>query len=273
MTRSLRQVRLLWFAAAALACQGAHPEVGTQPSARDPRIQTVRYVSDDVIRIFAAEGVATTIELGQGEQITDFALGDRDAWHAAVNGNLFLVKPRDVRADTNLTLFTNRRAYLFVLRTAARGARHVAYWVRLVYPAETLAGGAERVRVDRQQVQRDLAGAASEGPLNDDYWIVGAPELQPLAMHDNGRQTFMRFSAANALPAAFVVEPDGSESLVDFHVEGDTLVLHRVVARILLRRGALVAGITNRSPARPTESAPSGTASGKVERVVRAPGS
>ena len=49
-------------------------------------------------------------------------------------------------------------------------------------------------------------------------------------MHDNGRQTFMLFSAANPLPAAFIIEPDGTESLVDYHVEEDTMVLHRVVA-------------------------------------------
>lgn len=260
------------MAVLAVAAQGAAAEIGTRPSARDTRIQTVRYTSSDVIRIFAAEGVATTIELAAGEQITDFAMGDRDAWHAAVNGNLFLVKPKDVRADTNLTLFTNRRAYLFVLRTTARASRSVAYWVRLEYPGDEHAGGPERAQAQRLQVQRDLAGSSSEGRRQDDYWIVGAGELQPLAMHDNGRQTFMTFSAARALPAAFVIEPDGSESLVDFHVEGDTMVLHRVVERLLLRRGSLVAGITNRSPLLPTASAPSGTASDKVQRAIRAPG-
>jgi type IV secretion system protein VirB9 len=257
---------------AALGWHCARAEIGTRPSARDPRIQTVRLAGDDVVRIFAAEGVATTIELAPGEQITNFAMGDRDAWHAAVNGNLFLIKPKDVRADTNLTLFTLRRSYLFVLRTTGRGARNVAYWVRVVHPEEVSGGGGDRAQAERAQVRQDLAGAASDGTRSDDYWIVGSADLQPLAMHDNGRQTFMRFSAANAMPAAFVVEPDGSESLVDFHVEGDTMVLHRVVERILLRRGNQVAGITNRSPRQPIEPMSSGTASGKVQRVIKATG-
>lgn len=256
----------------ALSLQDARAEVGTSPSGRDPRIQTVRYASNDVIRIVTAEGVATTIELAPGEQITDFAMGDRDAWHAAVNGNLFLIKPKDVRADTNLTLFSTRRAYLFVLRNATRASRGVAYWVRLEYPGDAPPRGADRAMAERQQIQGDLARAALEGRRNDDYWIVGALELQPLAIFDNGRQTFMKFSAAHALPAAFVLEPDGSESLVDFHVEGDTVVLHRVVERVLLRRGSLVAGITNRSPMPAAESSRSGTVSDKVERVIRAPG-
>lgn len=260
------------MAVLALSSHRVVAEIGTLSSGRDGRIQTVRYTNSDVIRIFAAEGVATTIELAAGEQISDFAMGDREAWHAAVNGNLFLVKPKDVKADTNLTLFTNRRAYLFVLRTTARTSRNVAYWVRLEYPDEARADGPDSARAERVKLQKDLAGSAAEGPLNRDYWIVGATELQPLSMHDNGRQTFITFSAAHALPAAFVVEPDGGESLVDFHVEGDTMVLHRVVQRILLRRGDLVAGITNRSPLAPVGSAPSGTVSEKVHRTIRLPG-
>lgn len=257
---------------AALSWQNARAEIGTVTTTRDARIQTVRYTSDDVIRIRAAEGVATTIELGQGEQVQDFAMGDRDAWHVAISGRLLLIKPKDVKADTNLTVFTDRHSYLFVLRIVARGTRDVAYWVRLVYPGESLGSMPDRAQLERQQVHRDLAGAALEGVLNRDYWIVGSQELQPLAMHDNGRQTFMRFSAAHPLPAAFVVEPDGTESLVDFHVEGDTVVLHRVVERVLLRRGNQVAGITNRAPLRPTDSAATGTASEKVQRALRSPG-
>lgn len=248
-------------------------EVGTVPSASDPRIQTVRFTGDNIIRIAAAEGIVTTIELSKTEEIKDFAMGDRDAWHAAINGNLFVIKPKDVRADTNLTLFTNRRSYLFQLRTTSRTARNVAYWVRLEYPegdaATVEAVALARQEADRQQMKADLDASRLEGHLNHDYWIVGARELQPLSMHDNGRQTFMVFSAAQPMPAAFVIEPDGAESLVDYHVERDTMVLHRVVSRVLLRRGTLVAGITNRSPRLPVESAPTGTVSDKVQRTIR----
>lgn len=261
---------------AMVACHCAHAEVGTVPSTTDARIQTVRYAPDNVIRIAAAEGIVTTIEFSKREEIKDFAMGDRDAWHVAINGNLFVLKPKDVKADTNLTIFTSKRAYLFQLRTTSRSARNVAYWVRLQYP-EQEAGTPEalvlaRQEVERRQVKEDLKASGQEGTLNHDYWIVGPRELQPLSMHDNGRQTYMLFSAANPFPAAFVIEPDGTESLVDYHVEGDTMVLHRVVPRILLRRGALVAGITNRSPATPLQQSPTGTASGKVERAIRAPG-
>jgi type IV secretion system protein VirB9 len=271
-------MRLCAFALLAVTgfATSVRAEVGTVPTASDARIQTVRYTGDNVIRITAAEGIVTTIELSGKEEIKDFAMGDRDAWHAAINGNLFVLKPKDVKADTNLTIFTNKRSYLFQLRTTSRTARNVAYWVRLQYPEQEVgtpeAVALAKMEAERRQVKADLKGSSQEGTLNYDYWIVGPQELQPLAMHDNGRQTFMLFSAANALPAAFVIEPDGSESLVDYHLEGDTMVLHRVVQRILLRRGKLVAGIRNHSPTAPVESSPTGTASGKVERVVREPG-
>ncbi len=269
-------LRLLCVATLACAAGLLRAEVGTVPSASDARIQTVRFTGDNIIRIAAAEGVVTTIELSKAEQIKDFAMGDRDAWHAAINGNLFVIKPKDVKADTNLTLFTNRRSYLFQLKTTHRTARNVAYWVRLQYPEgdattpEALAMA--RREADRQQMKADLKASALEGDLNYDYWIVGPQELQPLSMHDNGRQTFMLFSAAHPMPAPFIVEPDGTESLVDYHVEEDTMVLHRVVPRVILRRGALVAGITNKSPALPIQSAPTGTASGKVQRAIREAG-
>ncbi len=265
------------LALALLAAAGAaSAEVGTSPSASDSRIQTVRYTGDNIIRIATAEGVVTTIELSSKEEIKDFAMGDRDAWHAAINGNLFVLKPKDVKADTNLTIFSNKRSYLFELKTTSRTSRNVAYWVRLQYPEQESSSpeamAAARQEAERKQIKMDLKGSEYEGTLNYDYWIVGAPELQPLAMHDNGRQTYLLFSAANALPAAFVIEPDGTESLVDYHVEDDTMVLHRVVQRIVLRRGALVAGITNRSPSAPIQSSPTGTASGKVQRAIREPG-
>ncbi|CAN7497217.1 MULTISPECIES: TrbG/VirB9 family P-type conjugative transfer protein [unclassified Variovorax] len=251
-------------------------EVGTVPSASDARIQTVKFTGDNIIRIAAAEGVVTTIELSKKEEIKDFAMGDRDAWHAAINGNLFVLKPKDVKADTNLTIFTNRRSYLFQLKTTSRTSRSVAYWVRLQYPEQDAstpeAIALVKQEAERRQMNSGFKASSREGTLNYDYWIAGPQELQPLSMHDNGRQTFMLFSAANPLPAAFVIEPDGTESLVDYHVEEDTMVLHRVVQRVILRRGALVAGITNRSPSLPIQSSPTGTASGRVQRAIREPG-
>ncbi len=260
---------LVAAAGTAVACS----ETLTAPAGDDSRVQTVRYAADSVIRIPIAEGVVTTIEFNKREQVLDFAMGDRDAWHAKYKGNLFVLKPKDVQPDTNLTIMGERKNYLFSLVSVSPKSQRAAWWVRVETPDLDLPSPEDvataKAASDRKQMQADLAAAKFEGPLNYDYWIVGPEALTPVAMHDNGRQTYLTFSAANSMPAAFIIEPDGTESIVDYHVEGDTMILHRVAEKIVLRRGDLVAGITNRSPSRAGQQSPTGTTSDKVRRVLR----
>lgn len=255
------------------ALSTAYAEVGARPSKNDGRVQTILFPRDNVIRVAVAEGVATTIELPSKDLIKNFAMGDRQAWHAKFDGNLIVLKPAAVKPDTNLTVYTARRNYLFILQSTDRKSKSVAYWLRVQDPEEnelTPEGiKAARAKADKAQVELDLRNSRYEGKLNSDYWIVGAAELQPVSMHDNGRQTYMTFNAANAIPAAFVIESDGTESLADYHMEGDTMVIHQIAHRFMLRRGALVAGITNRAPVTRAQQSPTGTSSDKVQRTIK----
>ena len=248
-------------------------EVGANASRLDGRVQTVIHQPDNVMRVSVAEGVVTTIELPEKDTIKNFAMGDRDAWHAKFDGNLIVLKPADIKPDTNLTVFTARRNYLFTLQSTTRKSKNVAYWLRVRDAADderTPEGiRAAKARAERKSIESNLRQSRFEGHLNWDYWIVGANELQPKSMHDNGRHTFMTFSASGVLPAVFVIEPDGTESVADFHVDGDTLVVHQIGQRFILRRGQLVAGITNKGPIVPSQQSPTGTASDKVIRQVK----
>lgn len=255
----------------ALACTTAMAEVRTIKSDQDSHIQHVVFTWD-VIKVVLAEGVSTTIELPRDEVIKTFAMGDREAWKAKHDGNLFLLKPAQVKGNTNLVIYGSKRNYLFRLQMLKAETPEVAWWVTVKSPEEVKTSPAAVLAAQRKaeekQIRSDLKAAVYQGRVNKDYWIVGPRELQPLAAHDNGTLTYLTFSAAHALPAAFVLEADGSESLVDFHMEGQTMVLHRVVDRIILRRGTQVAGITNRSVDRPALASPTGTISDRVERVI-----
>ena len=257
-----------------LTCFTAHAEVGARSSQLDGRMQSVVFQPDNIIRVSIAEGVVTTIELPAQDTIKSFAMGDRQAWHVKFENNLIVLKPAGIKPDTNLTVFTARRNYLFTLQSTARKSRTVAYWLRVRDTEEddsTPEGRlAAQARADKKRIADDLRNSRYEGRLNSDYWIVGPQELQPKSMFDNGRQTFMTFTAANAMPAAFVIESDGTEAIADFHMEGDTMVIHQVGTRFLLRRGNLVAGITNKSPIAAAQQSPTGTASDKVNRSVKA---
>jgi type IV secretion system protein VirB9 len=286
----MRQTRLcvaraaLWFVSVIVGAT-CRAEALAERTKLDSRIQVVRHTGD-IVRVLAAEGVATTIEFDRSETIKDFAMGDRDAWKAKHNGNLFIFKPHMPKGDTNLTVFTDKRAYLFRLVMLRKETPSVAYWLKVEAPppptpAPPLSSNGAPVvspeamalakrELEQRQIAEDFKQTKFQGRLNYDYWIVGPTQLQPIAAHDNGTFTYLTFSASNPLPAPFVMEPDGTEALVDFHMDPDgmTMVLHRVVERIVVRRGDLVAGITNRAVNRPAQPSPTGTTSDRVRRVI-----
>ena len=55
----------------------------------------------------------------------------------------------------------------------------------------------------------------------------------------------MRFSANAELPAIFVRNDDGSESLLNFSMDAGDIIVHRVARRFILRRGKLTGCIVN----------------------------
>lgn len=241
------------------------------PTGSDARILRAQIHDMQVINVPVAEGVSTTIELKR-DKIVNFSMGDRDAWHVSFDKDKLVMKPKGVRPDTNLTIYGEKRNYLFDL-ISSKNRKGAALWLYVDGP-DSDGPTAEELRIakekaDKKVVDDNLRNARYEGQLNSNYWIVGPAELQPVSMHDNGRQTYMTFNAANAMPAAYIIEKDGTESLVDFHVEGDTMVLHLVPSKVILRRGAMVAGITNKSPITSAQQSPTGTASDKVNRVQK----
>ena len=106
-------------------------------------------------------------------------------------------------------------------------------------------------------------------PVNRDYWYCGGPTLQPVAASDDGVQTRLTFSARGEWPAIFVRNEDGSESLLNFHAEGTTAVVHRVAPAFVLRRGRLVGCVENRGYAGSGVYLPSGTTQADRMREVR----
>lgn len=257
---------ILAAACICLGCNAMGAGIYPTPVGGDQRVLQIQHSRNQVINIPIAEGVSTTVEI-PNEVIRNFSMGDRNAWHVAIDGDMVVLKPKGIRPDTNLSLYGTRRNYLFYLVTAKK-REQAALWV-YVRGVDAESREAIKAKEDQKKIADDLRKARFEGPLNENYWIVGAQELQPRSMHDNGQQTYLTFSSAHSLPAAFIIEPDGSESIADFHVEGDTLVLHLVAQKIILRRGNMVAGISNRSVPFGGQHSPTGTVSDKVQRIVR----
>ena len=105
-------------------------------AAADPRLQSVHYEADKVVKVHGRLGYQSMIEFAPGESIENVAVGDSTAWQVTPNkrANLLFLKPLMAKAKTNMTVITDQRTYLFDLSAAAAGATPL-YNLRFTYGA------------------------------------------------------------------------------------------------------------------------------------------
>ena len=114
--------------AAVLASAPAFAEQTPRSGGYDARVQTVPYNPMNVVRIVGSPTNSTQIIFAPGEEVTQVAIGDADAWLAQPTGNLLFLKPTEIRHSTNAQVVTRLpngvvRSYQFRLIAAPRGAR------------------------------------------------------------------------------------------------------------------------------------------------------
>ncbi|WP_269714865.1 TrbG/VirB9 family P-type conjugative transfer protein [Caulobacter sp. NIBR2454] len=267
MIRSLSMAVLLAASASSLAI------------AADPRIRTLAYNPDAVVRVEGRFSNAVQVVLGDGEEILHVALGDSTAWEAVAEGRLLFLKPLEAR-PTNLIVATRApdgsiRNYAFDLKVAAR--KDDGPWMlRFTYPADDrvrLAAvvDAKEAQLRARLIQLQLDRGAVEGPRNLAWSLQGSVTLAPSEVSDNGRFTVLRFPGGQAVPAVFAVAPDGEETLAAFDVRGEFVVVHGVHAQLRLRQGRQVACLWNEAFDPRRGGAASGTAADEVVRSLKEP--
>lgn len=62
----------------------------------DPRVTSVVYQPNNVVRVFATYGISTMIIFDEDEKFETLALGDTDSWDVVPTdrGNILFVKPK-----------------------------------------------------------------------------------------------------------------------------------------------------------------------------------
>ena len=184
------------------------------------------------------------------------------------------IKPKVAIVATNLVIYTNRRAYRIDYsasnRIPSRLSAEAIYAVRFSYPDSGKSSAANGETGDTK-INRELAGADKTRSRNVDYWYCGHKSIMPLAASDDGIHTRLTFNARTELPAIFVRNDDGSESLLNFSVEEGDVVIHRVARKFILRRGRLTGCIVNQGFAGTGERLESGTLSPDVQRDRKDP--
>lgn len=259
--------------AASLAFSTPSGRAATVPPAGkvDARVRVVVYNPADVVTLRGYVGYQIHLQFAEGEAFVNLGSGDNGAFDVGAERNHFFIKPKEARASTNFTVLTNRRAYHFdyiVSSVAPAGAatRHMVYSIHFTYP-EDEARAAEAGEA-RRRTEARMSEGATERPRNADYWFCGSDSLKPLSAHDDGVQTRLRFQAQSDFPAMFVRNDDGSESLLNFNVEADEVVIQRVARRFVLRRGGLVGSVVNRSLAGGGARTPTHTSAEGVQRTT-----
>lgn len=215
----------------------------------DARVRVVAYDPDDVVRLQGYVGYQIHLQWAEGEEFVNLGSGDNGAFDVGAERNHFFIKPKEARASTNLTVLTNRRAYHFDYVVAERAptgaaAKRMVYSIRFTYPEDEARATA--LARERERAEERLREQAAARPRNRDYWFCGSEALRPVGAEDDGVQTRLRFAPRAELPALFVQNDDGTESLLNFHVEADEVVIHRVAPRLVLRRGELAGCVVSR---------------------------
>ena len=235
----------------------------------DSRIRTTAYSADEVYRLYGFVGYAIELIFEEGETFAGKGGGDLEGVTIDAHANSVLLKPRAAIVATNLVVYTDRRAYRFDYSVAARRpnryADEVIYAVRFLYPPRVTAFSPE------SEVERELARAKTARPQNTDYWYCGRRSIKPAAVSDDGVQTRIKFTDRSELPAIFVRNEDGSESLLNYSMDDGDVMIHRLAPKFILRRGRSIGCIVNKGFYGTGTRLESGTVSPGVERGLRMP--
>ncbi len=209
-----------------LAVRQGTAEQLPQKGSTDPRIRTALYSIDQVYRLYAYVGYQIDLEFEPGETYVGIGGGDLEGLTIGSVDNHVLLKPKAANVGTNLTVFTNRRHYHFQYSASDRRPNlerdEVIYAVRFTYPA--VAGPTAEDRIEQ-----DLARAREQRARNLDYWFCGNEAVKPVGASDDGVQTRLTFAAKAELPAIFVRNDDGTESLLNFSLDQGDVIVHRVL--------------------------------------------
>jgi len=213
--------------------------------AGESRIRTYVYNPNEVFIFTGHYGYQSNIELAPDESVDSISIGDSTAWDIITSGPRIFIKPIERDATTNMTLITNKRIYLFELYAEeAENIRDedLVFSARFIYPD---TGGVTDAFI--QYEENDLPDVENDPELyNFNYTITGSRMISPLKIFDDGEFTYLEFRNKNAdIPAIFIVDAKGNESLVNYRVTGNYIVIERVSQQFTLRHGDDVACVFN----------------------------
>lgn len=211
----------------------------------DSRMRVVAYDPNNVVTVIGNQLITTSLEFGMGESVQGVEGGDSVAWLVTVNKahpNIVFIKPTMDKSDTNLTVLTDKYAYHFRLimpsKTKSSTNLSPTYNIRFTYPQEEqLTALAKSAKLARE---KDALVADNETNPMDWNWSYTysercSRENVPIRAFDDGRFTYFQFSPHANIPAIFLVDADGNESLANFTMKGPYVVIQKTARQFSMR--------------------------------------
>ncbi|MCR5943954.1 conjugal transfer protein TrbG [Ochrobactrum sp. XJ1] len=206
----------------------------------DNRVREASYVDGQVYRVYTSVLKTTTIEFPAGEILNNVVAGDTEAlqFTSIPGGRVVAIKPVMKGINTNVTLYTNRRAYYL----------NVIEKPSTTYFTVRFNGGytiKDQLNPDSKKVQPTGA-----------YMRYGANvknAITPTSVYDDGVYTYFTFYPTAPLPAIF-------KTLTGDEITVNSTMLENRVMRVsgisnywILRSGDMETVVKRMQPGQPVK--------------------
>jgi len=205
--------------------------------AADYHIKVVQYDVNNVVVLHGRYGYQTQITFAPNETVQSVSIGDSMAWQAVPVLNNLFIKPV-AESKTNMTVLTNARSYNFQLDSSDTRVEPT-YKLQLKYAD----GGYDEMGTP------NAVASFEPDKLNWKYSFTGDRDIAPVTAFDNGQFTYFKFKndGMSHLPSVFIVDKNRNETLVNYHMQGQYLVVNAVAKQFTLRDGDSVTSVYNDS--------------------------
>jgi len=201
----------------------------------DRHVKVVQYDPNNVVILKGRYGYQTQITFAPNETVQSVSIGDSMAWLAVPVQNHLFIKPV-AESKTNMTVLTNTNSYNFQLDSSDVNAQPT-YKLQFNY-AE---GGYD------QTGNTNAVATFNPDQLNWKYSFTGDRVIAPIEAFDNGQFTYFKFKqdGMSHLPSVFIVDKKHNETLINYHMQGQYLVVNAVAKQFTLRDGDYVTSVYN----------------------------
>ena len=218
----------------------------------DPRFKSFSFTPYTTYKIIALYDNPSYIEFEEGEAIATIVNPKKNAWQTVASNNRLFIKPEESDADTTITVMTNKRVYYFemhALEPEDDFDPNYTISFKFKYPTNEES---KTIRTYAKSILPDI----DQNPwkYNFNYTVTGEDNLYPVKIFDDGEFTYFEFPRTAKMPAVFAVDSSGFESIVNFRIVGEYLIVEEVSSKFTLRNGSEIVCVFNENRYKPKKS-------------------